>query len=318
MKHLKTQNKAKSKLSVKRLSSSPLKKATPTFQRRFLLVRSRHPSVEGLRHTIRIPKLAVYRHGSTSPHSVPYEVNSVQTVKNCSSKLLMKRCFDKGSVKHLPWMPLNEAKVQGETITNEKITINFPIIVKSHFGSRGVGNHKFTTAAELTKFLKNNNASHYIVEPYFSGTVEFRIHITEAGEIYCLRKLLKSDTPKDKRWFRNDSNCVWITEFAQNRDQRGNFLGFRTQDNDKFGRPGNWNEIITECKRALRSVGGDLLAVDVKAQSNKDSKGRKRDKVEFYILEVNSAPSMGDITTEIYKKEIPLILSRKYDNFRKV
>lgn len=288
------------------------------FTSRFLLVRSRHPSTEGLKHTIRIPKLAVYRHGSQTESSGSYEINSVQSVKNCSSKLLMKRCFDKGSVKHLPWIPLNEAKIEGNSITNGKIIINFPIIVKSHFGSRGVGNHKFITVDELSKFLKNNTASHYIVEPYFSGTVEFRIHITENGPIYSLRKLLKTDTPKDKRWFRNDSNCVWITEFAQNRDQRGNFISFKTQDNDKFDRPGNWNDIIAECKKALRSVGGDVLAVDVKAQSNRDSKGRKRDQVEFYILEVNSAPSMGDITTEVYKRELPRILSNKYDNFRKV
>src|SRR6185295_12245911 len=100
-----------------------------------------------------------------------------------------------------------------------------------------------------------------------------------------LRKRLRNDVPKEKRWVRNDSTCVWITEYTQEKAANGDFIRFTNQDSPDFDKPSNWDEIIEECKKALKSIGGDLLAVDVKAQGNKDNKGRKRPKVDFYILE---------------------------------
>lgn len=213
-------------------------------------------------------------------------------------------------------MPLNEAKLnKSNQLTNDKHTLDFPVVIKHNYGSRGKGNHKIDTPEAYKTFVKGKTLSHYVVEPFYSGVAEYRIHITAHGPIYCLRKMLKSDVPKEKRWVRNDSTCVWITEFAQNRDANNNFISFKAQDNPKFDRPNNWNEIIKECKKALEAIGGDVLAVDVKAQSSRDKKGNKREKVDFYILEVNSAPSMGDITLEIYKKQLPVILNNKYGNF---
>ena len=225
----------------------------------------------------------------------------------------MKRAFDKGKVRHLPWIQLSQAKLTGEKLSDGKTTLNFPVVIKHHYGSRGEGNFKIESAKQFQTWIKGKTLGNYLVESYFGGAVEFRVHITNNGPIYSLRKMLKSDTPKEKRWVRNDETCVWITEYVQNK-QNGNFVSFSTQESPTFDKPANWNEIVAECKKALTAIGGDVLAVDVKAQSNK-TKGGRREKVDFYILEVNSAPSMGKITAQIYKKELPKILKSKYAGF---
>lgn len=283
--------------------------------RRFLSIRSRHPSIDGLRGVILLPKKAVYRHGSISTHESPYEINSIQCVKTSASKLLMKEAFDKGGVKHLPWFPLNKAKLEGNNLTDGKTSLKFPVVVKSFYGSRGNGNFKLDSPKEFETWVAGKTRANYLVEQYYPGSVEFRIHITAHGPVYSLRKMLRDDVPKEKRWVRNDSTCVWITEYTQSKTPGGQFLSFTGIESPTFDKPGNWNEIIQECKKALSAVGGDILAVDVKAQSNNGQKGR-RGKVDFYILEVNSAPSMGQITTYIYKKELPRILQNKYGDFK--
>lgn len=294
-----------------------LNRKAATHISRYLSVRSRHPSVRGLRHSIILPKTAVYRHGSISPiNNIFYEINSIQSVKNSSSKLLMKKCFDEGKVRHLPWILLSKTTATEKLVTDGKTELKFPIVVKQFFGSRGQGNYKINTREEFNQFLKGKTLSNYLIEPFYNGSMEFRIHITKLGPIYCLRKLLKSNIPKDQRWIRNDTTCVWITEFTQRRDSKDRFLSFNIEPHPDFDKPGNWNEILEECKKALISIGGDVLAVDVKTQSNYDSKNNRRNKVDFYILEVNSAPAMGEITTIIYKKELPIVLKNKYDNFR--
>ena len=55
----------------------------------------------------------------------------------------------------------------------------------------------------------------------------------------------------------------------------------------------------------------DILAFDVKVQSNKTSKGTRRTNPKWIILESCSAPSFGEITTEKYLIEIPKVLIKK-------
>lgn len=269
-----------------------------------------------MRGQVFLPKKAVYRHGSISNHSAFYEINTIDAIKTSSSKLLMKKAFDQGGVKHLPWILLRNASVKGDSVTDGKTTLKFPVVIKSFYGSRGKGNFKVNNAKEYEACIKGKTASNYLVETYFNGSVEFRVHITAYGPIYCLRKMLKTGIPEDKRWVRNDDTCVWITEYTQNKNAQGVFKSFSNVPNPVFDKPSNWAEIIQECKKALTATGGDLLAVDVKAQSNKDGKGNKRGKVDFYILEVNSAPSIGNITGIIYKQELGKILRNKYANFK--
>lgn len=227
----------------------------------------------------------------------------------------MKKAFDTAGIKHLPWILLSTARIEDGKLTDGTTTLDFPVVLKHFYGSRGEGNYKIDTPEQYINTIKGKTPENYLIEPFYSGTVEFRIHITSFGPIYCLRKMLREDTPKENRWYRNDSNCVWITEFKQVK-HGDNFIRFSHEAHPDFNKPNNWNEILEEAIKALKSVGGDILAVDVKAQSNIDSKDRKREKVEFYILEVNSAPAMGAITAQIYKEQLPNILQAKYGCFR--
>lgn len=280
--------------------------------RRFLNIRSRHPSCDALRRQIRVVAFSVYRHGSVTPTAHKKEINTIESVKKSSSKLLMKKAFDEYKVRHLLWMPLSEAKLVGETLTNDKVKIPFPVVVKHTHGSRGRGNYKINNGKEFEEFLRGKTAAHYIVEQFFSGAREYRVHITEEGPVYCLRKLLKEDTPKEKRWVRNDETCNWIMEHPVIRDENGKFQGFRAEEGEKFDKPKNWDKIIEDCKKALKSVGLDIGAVDLKVQSASDKDGKPRANPDYYIIEINSAPSLGTVTAEVYKIELPKILQKKY------
>ena len=108
--------------------------------------------------------------------------------------------------------------------------------------------------------------------------------------------MLKRDTPEEKKWYRNDDNCVWILE-----------------ENENFDKPVNWVRIEEESVKALKSVGLDVGAVDLRIQSATNKKGEKRENPDFIIVEINSAPSFGDITLNKYIEELPKILLNKYN-----
>ena len=55
---------------------------------------------------------------------------------------------------------------------------------------------------------------------------------------------------------------------------------------------------------------------DLWALNNINSKGIKRDRCEFIIIEINSAPSFGEITLEKYKQILPKILYNKYGKYK--
>ena len=60
------------------------------------------------------------------------------------------------------------------------------------------------------------------------------------------------------------------------------------------------------------AVGLDIGAVDVKVQSSTNNKGSRRESPNFIILEINSAPSFGEITGTKYITEISRVLNYKY------
>lgn len=104
--------------------------------------------------------------------------------------------------------------------------------------------------------------------------------------------MLKSNTPENQRFQRHDDNCTWIIE-----------------SNELFNKPSNWDAIVKDCVKALKAIGADVLAFDVKCTSIKDSK----DKVcKWILIESCSAPSFGEKTTKNYVAELPKILKRKY------
>lgn len=273
-------------------------------------VRSRHPSHSILRVSLpKLPFKAVVRLGSTTEleNTVEkggriVEINTTEAIKNSASKLNMKLCFTEGEVKTADWYVFKNNQILQKKIEQEvPVSIEnlpFPLIGKSLLGSRGVGNTLLKDAAALKQWMQNRNLREYILEKYYTYSREYRLHVTADGCFYTCRKMLKRDTPEDKKFQRHDDNCVWILE-----------------DNPSFDKPVNWNDIVNDCVKALQSLGLDIAAFDVKVQSAKTSKGEQRKNPEWIIIESCSAPSFGNVTSERYTEIIPILATKKAQQF---
>jgi glutathione synthase/RimK-type ligase-like ATP-grasp enzyme len=267
-------------------------KAKKSFSNFFLRILSRHPSINPLRRTLLVPAKVVYRHGSTTFTDIGKEVNSVESVATSSNKLLMKQAFDGGRVKSAVWT----AVANIDQLLTWAAPHEFKIVAKALYGSRGEGNYLLKTEAEIRTFATTHNLTRYIFEKFYNYSREYRLHVDSDGCFYTCRKMIKEETPEDKRWYRNDSNSVWIIE-----------------ENPAFDKPVNWDAIVAECVKALNATGLDVGACDVKVQSATTAKGKPRAEVDFFVIEINSAPAMAERTLEEYSKRLPLIIKRKYN-----
>ena len=271
------------------------------------LILSRHPSHSILRAKNQtlplLPFRSVIRLGSSTESDGRLEINTVEAVKNSASKLLMKQKFTEAGVKTAEWR--KGSLLTLPYTTNEYIAfmsedvdgynqINYPIVAKSHFGSRGIGNTKFNTKEELEAWLPNKNLSNYIFEQFVKMTREYRLHITKFGCFYTCRKLVKSDAPEDT-WQKHDDVCNWVLE-----------------ENPSFKKPKNWDAIVADCIKAKDALGLDICAFDVGVQGAKD--GIERENPEWVIFESCSAPSFGNITGQKYIEILPKLLIDKYNN----
>jgi len=138
----------------------------------------------------------------------------------------------------------------------------------------------------------SGSTSGYYFEEYFNGAREYRLHVTEDGCFLAWRKLRKDDAKE--RWYFNSDNCIWAGE-----------------SNDSFDKPVNWNEITEHCVNALKAVGLNIGAIDVRVESSSDSNGKKRKTCKFIVLETNSAPALGEVGSEAYFKEIKRLINKK-------
>lgn len=269
-------------------------------------LRSRHPSHDILRTELkRMPFRSIVRLGSTTVlnDGLPrIECNSVQGVNNSANKLFMKQCFTVAGVKTADWWVHNTGisfKQMNSDTTHSIDSLPYPIIIKHVMGSRGTGNYMINTKEEFADWLTGRNLDNlhnYIFEKYYTYSREYRLHITADGCFYTCRKMLKSDTPSEKRFQRHDDNCVWYME-----------------DNEKFDKPVNWDLVVTHCIKALGALGLDIACFDVKIQSATDRDSNKRENPEFIIIESGSAPSFGTVTAQKYLEQIPKVLQKKYD-----
>jgi len=205
----------------------------------------------------------------------------------------MKQAFDRDTIQTARWIHKYICS-QAEFDAWFKYDI-FPIVAKHTHGSRGTGNYLLKTIEEYNAWLNGKTLANYIFEKFYDYSREYRLHVTQARCFYTCRKMLKSDTPENKRWYRNDSNSTWILE-----------------SNPAFDKPVNWDKIVEESVKALSSVGLDIGAIDVKVQSARNSKGELRKEPKFIILETNSAPSLKEQGLAKYIIEIPKVLKAKY------
>lgn len=278
------------------------------------IILSRHPSHDVLRTNNKTLPLfnhrTIIRFGSSTETSryesnnkkkIGVEINTVQAVKNSANKLLMKQCFTKGNIKTANWW----TSKNGELFLTSDLNIDncqsaelpYPIVAKHIYGSRGTGNTLINNQQELEQWLSGKNLNNYIFEKFYNYAREYRLHVTEEGCFYTCRKMIKSDTPDNQKWFRNDINSVWILE-----------------ENELFDKPDNWDNIVSECVNALNSVGLDIGAVDLKIQSATTKDGSLRENPEFIVIEINSAPSFGELTSKKYIEILPKLINKKYNN----
>lgn len=265
------------------------------------MVLSRHPSHQILRAVNKtlplFPFKSVIRLGSTTvltDDNERIQINTPEAVKNSASKLLMKQKFTEVGVKTAKWFITTDL----EDLVNKaaELTNNWqiPLVAKSLYGSRGIGNSKINNEDELVNWNNNKNLSNYIFEQFIKMTREYRLHVTDYGCFYTCRKLLKNDAPEGT-WQKHDDVCSWALE-----------------DNPSFKKPNNWDEIVQDCIKAKNALGLDICAFDVMVQGAKD--GVERINPEWNICESCSAPSMGTITGIKYIEELPKLIIRKYNS----
>lgn len=249
-----------------------------------------------------LPFLSVVRLGSTTevPDTLDkggrrIECNSIEAIRNSSSKFRMKECFMKAEVKTANWTD----KVDNIGTLHEDWKT--PIVAKSIYGSKGKGNTLIRTQDEFDQWRKGRDINHYIFEAFYNYSLEYRLHITSEGCFYTCRKALKPDVPESEKWRRHDDVCVWLME-----------------TNEGFKRPNSWNDIVSDCIKALKAVGADVLSFDVKVQGGNTGKGKQREYQDYILIECNSASSMSNGVDEVsvcaskYIEEIPKILRRKH------
>ena len=266
-------------------------------------IKSRHPSHNVLRTNLPLtPFKSVIRLGSTTEvyDTVAHggkriEINNVESIKISSNKKLMKQAFNTADVATADWWTGGDLKEWAD----EK----FPIVAKHIHGSRGEGNTILYNKQQLENWLPNKTMSNYIFEKFYNYALEYRLHVTEDGCFYTCRKALKSDTPEEQSWYRNDSNCVWLLE-----------------TNPAFRKPNSWNDIVADCVEALKTIGADILSFDVRVQSAFKGNGQPREYQEYILLECNSASSLSNDTDEMsivatkYIEVLPKLIIKKGNN----
>lgn len=235
----------------------------------FLKILSRHPSHSIMRRRILLhPDITgCVRFGSTTEGEYDIQINSVEAVQNCADKLIMKKLFKNSGVTSPVFYENHEEII-------ENYDFNKPILAKRSKRSKGAGMFMLRNIEEFTDFcedkIKNNKYNQqnpYYFEVFYNYIKEYRIHVSKlGGYFYTNRKMLLSDTPEDERWYRNDSNSVWMLE-----------------SNELFDKPETWDNIVTDCQLARESVGLDICSFDVKVNK----------KGQHMILEANSASSFG-------------------------
>lgn len=273
-------------------------------------VRSKNNSIDDFKKGLpKMPFRSIVRLGSITalPDDVSsggnrIEINTVQAVKVSSNKLLMKQAFDRAGSKTAPWCQhheLGNPTATGLLVTG-KDEIPFPIVAKAKFGSKGKGNTLINNLEEYNAWRTGKTMANYIFEKFMNYALEYRLHISANGSFYACRKALKSDCPADQKWRHHDDTCVWFMELTP-----------EGRESENFKKPNSWTNIVEDCVAALHEIGADVLAFDVKVQGNATKKGKAREFQEFILLESNSAPAFGDVTTEKYLEEIPKLLRAK-------
>lgn len=251
-------------------------------------------------------KRVIYRMGSVTPTNQItkrkdyIEINTADACGISGDKIKMKERFTHGKIRTAEWFMLrpgdvhylNKTKKFFSSKINAMLNKWKAVIVKRYNSSGGKGIfliqnpedfHIFFASEEFCN-CNSSRLKYYIFERYYTYSREYRIHVTKEGCFLADRKMLIDGV--EDRWHRHANNSVWISE-----------------ENPKFDKPVNWENIVKECINAMKSIGLDIAAFDVKVQNGKHKTPK------FIILESNSAPSLGEQSIEAYKKILNSIIN---------
>ncbi len=253
----------------------------------WLKIRSRNYSANQLRKQIKVKKPTVFRLGSFTKNEDIFtekqlkngiiEINTVASCMKSNDKGLMKECFDEAKVPTAKWSYLKD-------FIENKVELQYPVIIKHKHSSKGWGIYYCPTKEDFVKTVydKQLQINNYIIEEYKTYSREYRLHVDRFGCFLTHRKMLKENATD--RWHRHHINTIWYVE-----------------NNPQFDKPTNWNEIVSACQEAIKSVGLEIGCVDVKVQNS------EHENPKFIILETNSAPALGEETAKIYLNELQKI-----------
>jgi hypothetical protein len=268
-------------------------------------VLSRHPSHDVFRTMSFKDKKVLLRLGSQTvvKPGIFIEINTIPAIQNSSNKFLMKRKFDEFKVATPQWF--THYNRENNSVFDERTKtfvgladLPYPIITKHVLGSRSTSVRIHQNLEELNAFLRSKkfNVDNYIFEKYANFSKEYRVHATQTEAFLVWRKVMKKETPEDRKHIRCNENCEWLSD-----------------SNPNFEEPISYKEMLVEAVKAVRAVGLAIGACDIRVQSNFYKKGDRmaqRQKTEFMIIEVNSAPSMAPRTEEAYKEVITDLVNK--------
>jgi len=253
-------------------------------------VKSKHESYIPIRNMFgSLPFSAVARFGSvTEVADVDVECNTIEAINKSSDKRLMKQAFDVGGVLHAQWFP--------DIPTFEQMGSGaFPIVAKHPMGSRGKGVYLIKDKQSYDNWLSKRTHTNYIFEEFFNYGSEYRLHCTQNECFFAVRKLLKTGVVKN-RWKKGGDNTVWVNPL-----------------NPLFEMPLCFSEMVEESCKAIRAVGLDIGAVDVKVQKRLKGDGTPREKQMFVVLETNSAPALeGHHSVSLVQQQVLKIFWDKF------
>jgi hypothetical protein len=280
----------------------------------------------------RLPFRSVVRLGSTTVLSKKCEAkgaytecNSIKGIINTSNKLIMKMKFiESGIPSPAMFLPLiqpsgvgigtetkdgaiainveNKLKyvvsalgMNGNSVSGNPIKIidlQYPLVAKVNFHSRGRGMLLLKDVEALKELLKQDNVRKYTFEKYTNFAQEYRVHATRDGIFYICRKLRKEEATD--RWYFNSKNSVFQITYEDGVWIKPQLACFKSMEQ--------------ACIKALIALDMDIAGFDIRVNASGEN---------FLIIEANSACSFGEHTAQQYIKQIPIILKKKHDNQNK-
>lgn len=257
----------------------------------FLKVYSRHSTHNALRRAIPTNLDISIRFGSTT-NKGGILLNTPETVLKSSDKLEMKKTLTGLKTPNFYHFENGYWYKNNNIIPRTEIDLTIPYLKKLQFRSRGAGMVLLDTPEKVSDMIlaieqKSNSKNKWYLEEYHEVKYEYRVHCSDRV-FMNYRKGRRNGNSND--FFRNASNSVFFLQYVNG------------ELSSNFKQPDNWEQIELECLKAKEKIGLDFTAIDVIIDQNNN----------FYILETNSAPSLGGpIITQAYIDELKRFIEQQ-------